>query len=544
VATSTVSAKARAAACGREQDCGGGWGGARVAESARRERAVRHGRPEVGESRAVAEVVAVSVDWASQTELGAAHAERRADADLGELFAAHDSTAFHNLVLLRHDLGHDPADRRDARPESEPSLDTCEQLSRDQLPSDQSPDEPPAREGVPDDATNERTGARGVWGGERAPCPRTDTEEVSQATEALRASISRSRERQEIVLALVMAGEVAHAERVAKCMCQSVQLECPTMAGGCGSDDNYTPITCDSRLCSECMDRAMGLNIEKYLMQIQAMDWPTLLTLTIENVDDLEKGKEAVQGAFGRLRQRTIPTAGTVTREADEEDDEEDGELVTKKWVWKQADDGGEPADDYWKSKLCASEAYDLARRVQKQYVEQGKQIPWKELVDGGVYGIDILQTEENEDGTYNVHIHVICEMPYIPQAALSAVWEDLTGAPVVDVRRIREDGELDAESALSEVIGYVTKPPEFESMEEEVEYLTTLKGARLVQPFGSMHGNTPRVTGLLLCSDCHRAPRWWNYKGVVDEAYDNMEVLGSSADGDRPPPDSGEVSD
>ncbi|WP_273838762.1 hypothetical protein, partial [Halococcus sp. PRR34] len=321
----------------------------------------------------------------------------------------------------------------------------------------------------------------------------------------------------------VLAGEIAHAERVAKCMQQSVQLECPVMAGGCGSDDNYTPITCDSRLCPACMDRAMGRNIEKYLGQVEAMDYPTLLTLTIENVDDLKQGKEAIQGAFGRLRQRTIPTEG------------EQGE---KRWVWLTGDDDGDPSDHYWKSALCAAGAHDLARRLQKRYVDEGRQIPWKELVEGGVYGIDILQTGENEDGSFNVHIHAICEMPYIPQAALSSVWADLTGAPVVDVRRIEKRGDYDAESALSEVLGYVTKPPEFETVEEQVEYLVALKGSRLIQPFGSLHGNTPRVHGLLRCSDCECAPRWWNYQGLVDEGYDNMEVEGSSADGDRPPPD------
>lgn len=207
------------------------------------------------------------------------------------------------------------------------------------------------------------------------------------------------------------------------------------------------------------------------------------------------------------------------------------------------ADDDGIPSNHYWKSALCGAGAHDLARRLQKKYVDEGLQIPWKELVEGGVYGIDILQTEENEDGTYNVHIHAICEMPYIPQAALSSVWEDLTGAPVVDVRRIEEGGEFDSESALAEVLGYVTKPPEFESLEDEVEYLTALKGARMIQPFGSLHGNTPRVRGLLRCSTCECAPRWWNYKGIVDEAYDNMEMAGSSADGDRPP-DEGDESD
>lgn len=439
--------------------------------------------PEGRKSSAVAaaEAIAMSVEE-TQSLLETAHDERREEARLAELFSAHSSPFFTSLVRMR-------TDSCESRPESSPSLDTCEQLSR----RDANPQ-------TPDEFASQQV--------------------ASQAAEALRASISRSRERQEIVTELVMAGEVAHAERVARCMTQSVQLECPVMAGGCGCDDNFTPITCDSRLCAPCMNRAMGRNIDKYLGQVEAMDHATLLTLTIENVDDLERGKEAVQGAFGRLRERTIPASG------------EQGE---KRWVWKTGDDGGQPADHYWKSALCGAGAYDQARRVQDRYVDEGRQIPWKELVDGGVYGIDIKQ---QEDRTYNVHIHVICDMAYIPQAAISSVWEDLTGAPVVDVRRIDRRGDFDSESALAEVIGYVTKPPEFESIEDEVEYLTALKGSRLVQPFGSLHGNTPAMTGVLRCSACERAPRWWNYMGVVDGGYDNMTVAGSSADGDRPPPE------
>ena len=82
-----------------------------------------------------------------------------------------------------------------------------------------------------------------------------------------------------------------------------------------------------------------------------------------------------------------------------------------------------------------------------------------------------------------------------------------------------------------------MTKPPEFATVGDEVEYLTALKGSWLVQPFGSLHGNTPRIHGLLRCSSCECAPRWWTYKGLVDGGHDNMEVTGSSADGDRPPP-------
>jgi hypothetical protein len=263
----------------------------------------------------------------------------------------------------------------------------------------------------------------------------------------------------------------------------------------------------------------MGRAIEKYEDLVEEMDHPTLLTLTIENVEDLARGKEAVQGAFGRLRRRVIPS---------------EGEQGTKRWVWRR--DGGAPADDYWKSALTGARQHDLARDLQTRYVDEGRGIPFDELAEGGFYGIDI---KEQEPGRYHVHLHAICDMAYVPQAALSSTWEDITGASVVDVRRIDERGEKDAESALAEVVGYVCKPPAFETVDAEVEYLTALKGARLVQPFGSLHGNTPDVSGLLRCSECDQAPAYWEYMGFVDGEYDTMTA--PAQQGDRPPPEQSE---
>ncbi|MDN4015172.1 hypothetical protein QX233_22250, partial [Chryseobacterium gambrini] len=114
----------------------------------------------------------------------------------------------------------------------------------------------------------------------------------------------------------------------------------------------------------------MGKAIEKYRLPVESFDYPALLTLTMENVSDPETGKEAIQGAFGRLRRRVIHASGSV-----ELPDGEGGTNIVR-WVWKMGDDGGEPADFYWKSALCAAGEHDLARRLQKQYVDQGKGIP------------------------------------------------------------------------------------------------------------------------------------------------------------------------
>lgn len=330
-----------------------------------------------------------------------------------------------------------------------------------------------------------------------------DLDYVPAAVEAIRASVSRDRERQRKVLALIQAGEVAHAKRLAMCNRQSVQLEC----GGCGSDENYVPVSCDSRLCPACMKSQMGKKAQQYLPAVSGMEWPTMGRVSLPSRVDpdpesVSQAVDALRGAFGRLRRRVVPASG-------------DG------WDWGP-----------WKSALHAVGASEQARRWQKRYVEQGRGIPMDEIMRGGFYGIDIKQ---QDDGRLNVHMHFIANIPYLPQAALSALWDDLIDAPVVDIRRV-EDPESGAESALMEVIGYAAKAPEYESVEDEVAYLKALKGSKLLQPFGDLHGNTPPVPSELMCCTCERVPRTWQYLGVVDGCYETAVVHG--ADGDRPPPE------
>lgn len=341
----------------------------------------------------------------------------------------------------------------------------------------------------------------------------SDLDQVTPELEAIRAGLGRSEERQRKIMALVRAGEGRHAKRLANCQRKSVQLECPDSFGadGCGSKDNYVPISCDSRLCPECMKRKMGEKAGQYLSVVEGWDHPAMLRLSLDRrVDPEELGTavDALRGAFGRLRRRVVPPEG-------------DG------WSWGP-----------WKSVLCARGERELARRFQKRYVEQDRGIPFEEIVPAGFYAIDVKQ---GEDGTLNVHMHILADVPYLPQAALSELWDDLIAAPVVDIRRVENDESSDEESALMEVIGYAAKAPEWESLEDQVAYLETLKGSKLVQPFGELHGNTPEVIAFLLCGDCGRNPRWWNYLGTVDAEYSTMEVV--TGRGDRPPPGGGECS-
>lgn len=336
----------------------------------------------------------------------------------------------------------------------------------------------------------------------------TTSEELDHITpelEAIRAGVSRSRERQQKILALVGEGKGTHARRLATCRRKSVQLECPDEFGadGCGCTDNYVPVHCDSRLCPDCMRRKMGEKAGQYVPVVENWDHPAMIRLSLDRrvqPEELQRAVDALRGAFGRLRRRVVPV---------------DGDL------WRK-----------WKSVLCARGERELARRWQKQYVDQGRGIPFSEVVPSGFYAIDIKQ---GEDRTLNVHLHALVDCPYLPQSKLSELWDDLTDAPVVDIRRIETDGERDEETALMEVIGYAAKAPEWESVEDQVAYLDALKGSKLIQPFGELHGNAPDVLSHLLCNGCGKEPKWWNYMGTVDGEYNTVEVV--TGRGDRPPP-------
>jgi hypothetical protein len=358
---------------------------------------------------------------------------------------------------------------------------------------------------------------------------------------AIYAAIERDQERQWKVLSLLDRGDVSHAVQLASCGRRSVQLTCPEHAGGCGCEENYVPMHCDSRLCPDCQDRKVGQNIEKYRQAVFDMDNPTFWTLTVENYDDPVQGRKEMMEALGKLRRRTIPFEGEIERESG------DGDTVTKSWSWWE----GAKVEDIesnhtqWKIELQGNGQHDLVRRLQKEYVNYeytnitgthvGRNIPLDELTDGGIYGIDIKQKAPFE---YNVHAHVLIDSSYIPQAALSAAWEDITGDPVVDTRRIYDRSEKESVAeVLMETVGYAVKPPEFEELDDELEFVEAAKGCPTVHPFGSLHGAGSSNEGAgLLCSNCERSPMSWEYNGIRNEALDNMGKGWETDRGKDPP--------
>lgn len=53
-------------------------------------------------------------------------------------------------------------------------------------------------------------------------------------------------------------------------------------------------------------------------------------------------------------------------------------------------------------------------------------------------------------------HAHLLIRAPFIPQAALSSIWAELTGAPIVDIRQIHQ-----ASQAIAYIAKYLAKDPQ-----------------------------------------------------------------------------------
>jgi replication protein len=109
----------------------------------------------------------------------------------------------------------------------------------------------------------------------------------------------------------------------------------------------------------------------------------------------------------------------------------------------------------------------------------------WKEHVRGGVY---VLQTTRDErKKQWHVHLHVITDGVYWPQALLAKLWHKVTGdSKIVDIRAVP-----DRRRVAKYVSDYVAKPADMLSWSwaAVAEFAEAMHGRRLVHTFGTAHG-------------------------------------------------------
>lgn len=112
----------------------------------------------------------------------------------------------------------------------------------------------------------------------------------------------------------------------------------------------------------------------------------------------------------------------------------------------------------------------------------------WRDNVTGGAL---FLETKVGKDGLFHVHFHVLAEGQFIDQKALSAEWYAVTGdSYIVDIRSVP-----DPRQRAAYVTKYATKPADatiLRDADKLDQFLVSIKGRRLYQPFGSWRALLP----------------------------------------------------
>jgi hypothetical protein len=129
----------------------------------------------------------------------------------------------------------------------------------------------------------------------------------------------------------------------------------------------------------------------------------------------------------------------------------------------------------------------------------------YRKRVRGGLQTIEVVNTGKG----WHVHLHVLMDCEYMPQAKLSKDWADVTGGSfMVDIRQAGSVAE-----GLRYCLKYLSKPPKLWGKDEQISetekterreiYREVVKGIRLVQPFGSLYGDLVLSLPNVICPSC-----------------------------------------
>lgn len=108
----------------------------------------------------------------------------------------------------------------------------------------------------------------------------------------------------------------------------------------------------------------------------------------------------------------------------------------------------------------------------------------WKDRVAGGLFVVETTRGSEGEH--WHVHLHLLIEGEYFPQAVLKAEWQSVTGgASIVDIRAVHG-----RQQAVNYVAKYVSKGADVEGWDADTicEFAEGVHRRRLMGTFGKWH--------------------------------------------------------
>lgn len=128
-----------------------------------------------------------------------------------------------------------------------------------------------------------------------------------------------------------------------------------------------------------------------------------------------------------------------------------------------------------------------MRRRAADAFRLLRQQPEWRERVKSGVWVIEV--TLNAASGKWHLHVHLLIDGTFFPQALLSKVWHRVTGDSMIcDIRAVP-----DRAKAVAYMADYVAKPVELSIWDPERirEFASAMHGVRMVHTFGKAHKAT-----------------------------------------------------
>lgn len=287
--------------------------------------------------------------------------------------------------------------------------------------------------------------------------------DCSDPAAAVEYGSSRTVPKQQVVAELLRRGLGTRARRVASCRNGGFQCRNP-------------------RMCSLCRKVPGNRAVRNYADTVHEWDRFSMLVLHMPRAVGHDRAsspsethyhttaadaREAVLEAFDRLKRRRLP--------------------VSYDWLGKLR--ARDPA---------------FAREIRDEYVEEGRSVPFTELVPSGVAGVHIKQTPLG----FRAHLDVLAEARWMDDNVLDDVWRDCGGgrAPSPlrvrtedgngdEVRPVESTGDLNGElldgdrtehvETVDKVLRYVTETVEIGSAGARVDYALSVDGANTAKTWG-----------------------------------------------------------
>lgn len=138
----------------------------------------------------------------------------------------------------------------------------------------------------------------------------------------------------------------------------------------------------------------------------------------------------------------------------------------------------------------------EVVDRQREAFKKLRRREPYARIWVGGIYAIECV----NKGRGWNVHMHLIVEGGFVPQARLADDWYKITGdSMVVHIQHVRNP-----KAVLWHALKYVTKRPTLQTVRHEAEYNLVLKGRRMIQTWGSWWGEVLIVgPPVVVCPRC-----------------------------------------